>query len=51
MVRLHSEWRQKLGDARSRYAADRCEANREEYLRILKVFSDIVLRHELPDGQ
>jgi hypothetical protein len=47
--RLHDPWREKLKEAQLRYTAARNEENRAEYLRVLKAFSDLVLRSKIPE--
>ena len=49
ILRLHDRWRDKLGVAQARYAAERTEASRMEYLRVLRTFTALVIRNELPD--
>jgi hypothetical protein len=38
-----SFWRAKLAEAERRYAEDRSASNRAEYMRILRIFKDLVL--------
>lgn len=47
--RLHEHWRERLVEAQSRYTENRNKENREEYLRMLKVFTNLVVRDEMPE--
>ena len=47
--KLHDPWRWKLEEAEQRYQDERSAESRSEYLRILRTFSDLVLRYELPE--
>jgi hypothetical protein len=46
--RLHDSWRDKLADAYCRYSDNRTAETRAEYLKVLKTFTDIVVRHQPP---
>ena len=46
--KLHDPWHWTLEEAERRYDNARNEESRAEYLRILKVFSDLVLQYKLP---
>jgi hypothetical protein len=47
--RLHERWRDNLAVAQARYTADKNETNGTEYLKVLRTFTGLVLRNELPD--
>jgi len=49
--RLHELWRDKLTEAQRRYAESRNEDTRTEYLRVLKIFSDLVIRDKAPPSK
>jgi len=49
LERLDNPWRQKVAAARLRYETDPSDKNRREYLRVLKIFADLVMRHEVPE--
>ena len=49
--RLHETWRAKLFEAEFRYAQDRNDETKAEYLRMLRTFKDLVLYDILPQGQ
>jgi hypothetical protein len=40
--------RAKLDEAQRRYAEDRTEESRAEYRRVLRIYSDLVLRGKMP---
>jgi hypothetical protein len=46
--KFQNPWRWKLEDAERRYRDARNQESHAEYLRTLKIFSDLVLRYELP---
>jgi hypothetical protein len=46
--RLHERWREKLTEAQRRYIEERDKVTKAEYLRILKAFSDLVVRGKVP---
>ena len=46
---LHEKWGSQLADARVRYEQERNEQARVEYLRMLQVFADLVLRNRIPE--
>lgn len=46
--RLAELWREKLAEAHTRYESERSAANRTEYLRVLRVFTDLIVRNEPP---
>ena len=46
--RLHARWRCKLEEARRRYSNDQTEETRAEYLKMLQVFTDLIIRGKLP---
>jgi hypothetical protein len=48
-LRLHERWHNKLTEAQDRYTADRNEANRSKYLKVLRIFAALVVRDEVPD--
>ena len=48
--RLHETWRAKLFEAELRYAQDRNNETKAEYLRLLRTFKDLVLYDILPQG-
>ena len=47
--KLHDPWRWRLEEAERRYRDAKSKESRAEYLRILKTFSDLVLRYRLPE--
>jgi hypothetical protein len=47
--KLHNPWRWKLEEAEWRYRDAKNEETRAEYLRMLRIFSDLVLRYKLPE--
>jgi len=47
--KLHDPWRRRLEKAERRYGAAKNKESRAEYLRILRIFSDLVLRYKLPE--
>lgn len=46
--RLHESWRAKLSEAQFRYAQDRNNETKVEYLRVLRAYKDLVLYGILP---
>ena len=48
MRRLHEPWREKVAIAQRQYESDRTEENKREYLRVLKLFANLVVRSEIP---
>jgi hypothetical protein len=46
--KLHDPWRWRLEEARRRYRAAKNKESLAEYLRMLKIFSDLVLHYKLP---
>ena len=46
--RLHDSWRDRLNQAYCRYSDSRTAEMRVEYLKVLKTFTDLVVRHQLP---
>ena len=46
--RLHDSWRDKLNQAYGRYSYSRTAETRSEYLKVLKTFTDLVARYQLP---
>jgi hypothetical protein len=46
---LDDRWREKLAEARSQFELNRNERTKAEYLRVLGIFTDLVLRDILPD--
>jgi hypothetical protein len=48
--KLHVPWRLRLEEAERSYQDAKSKESRAEYLRILKTFSDLVLRYKLPEG-
>jgi hypothetical protein len=48
--RLDETWRAKLFEAEFRYAQDRNNETKAEYLRLLRTFKDLVLYDILPQG-
>jgi hypothetical protein len=51
MRRLHERWREKLAGAKSRYLENRTREDREEYLQTLKVFTNLVVRDQIPEDE
>jgi hypothetical protein len=47
--KLHDPWRWRLEGAERRYRAAKNKESRAEYLRILRIFSALVLRYKLPE--
>jgi hypothetical protein len=47
--KLHDPWRWRLEEAERRYRDAKNKESRAEYLRILRIFSDLVLRYKLPE--
>jgi hypothetical protein len=45
---LLDSWREKLNQARSRFADEHTPEARAVYLKVLQVFADLVLRHQPP---
>jgi hypothetical protein len=41
---LQEHWRQRLVEAQRQFAENRCRENREELLRVLKSFTELVIR-------
>lgn len=48
--RLHETWRKKLFEAELRYTRNRNAETKAEYLRVLKIFKDLVLYGIVPKG-
>jgi len=46
---LHERWRHKVADAQRRYSEDRSPENQREYVRVLRVFTDLILRNKIPE--
>ena len=46
--KLRDPWRWRLEEAERRYRDEKNTESRAEYLRILRIFSDLVLRYKLP---
>ena len=46
--RLHEPWRKRLVVAKLQYRADPTEENKREYLRVLKLFADLVVEAKIP---
>jgi hypothetical protein len=47
---LHETWRKKLFEAELRYTQNRNAETKAEYLRVLKIFKDLVLYGIMPKG-
>ena len=50
-TRLDDRWSEKLRDAQARYQANRNEETKAEYLRVLRIFTALVLRDRTPTLQ
>jgi hypothetical protein len=50
-IKLYNPWRWKLEEAERRYRTAKSTESRAEYLRILRIFSDLVLRYKLPQEE
>jgi hypothetical protein len=48
--RLHDTWRAKLSEAEFRYTQNRNAETTAEYMRILRIFKDLVMHGILPKG-
>ena len=48
--RLHETWRVKLFEAECRYTQDRNDKTKAEYLRVLRIFKDLVVYGIVPQG-
>jgi hypothetical protein len=48
--RLHETWRAKLFEAELRYTLNRNAETKAEYLRVLKIFKDLVVYDIVPKG-
>jgi hypothetical protein len=46
--RLHETWRARLVEAERRFSEDRNAETKAEYMRILKIFKDLVLYDIVP---
>jgi hypothetical protein len=46
--RLHDTWRAKLAEAQFRMKQDRNPETKAEYLRVLRIFKDLVMYGKLP---
>jgi hypothetical protein len=46
--RLHETWRAKLAEAHCRMEQDRKLETKAEYLRVLRIFKDLVMYGRLP---
>lgn len=46
--RLHDRWSENLGEAQACYQGNRNEETKAEYLRVLQIFTDLVLRDKAP---
>jgi hypothetical protein len=44
LLGLDDYWRLKLGESQRRYSTDPTEENRAEFRRVLRVFTDLVVR-------
>jgi hypothetical protein len=53
LLHLHELWRARLSEARSHYEAEKTSADRQkyraEYLRVLRLFTSMVMRGEYPE--
>jgi hypothetical protein len=45
---MHDPYRERLGEAHRRYAANRTPEARMEYLTALRIFTDLVVRYREP---
>ena len=52
-LQLHDLWQARLSEARSQYEAEKTPARRreyrDEYLRVLRLFTSMVMRGEYPE--
>ena len=48
--RLHDEWRSKLSEAERHFKEHPNDETKAEYMRILKIFKDLVMHGILPRG-
>lgn len=46
--RLRALWRERLAEATTRYLENRTPQTRADYLRVLKVFADLVNHDKIP---
>jgi hypothetical protein len=49
LCRLHETWRAKLFAAEIRMKQDRNPETKAEYMRVLRIFKDLVMHGKLPD--
>jgi hypothetical protein len=48
LTAIQAEWRTRLAVAQSRYDIDKSPESKREYLRILGLFTSLVMRGEIP---
>lgn len=47
-LRSQDHWRDKVVEAQMRYGASQTDQNKTEYLRLLRVFADLVIKGQPP---
>jgi len=51
LAELQDSWRERLNEARQLYSENRNGETRKEYLRALRIFTDLVANHRMPPAE